>query len=61
MILTIGVDLVDQLVQDFLVERLPHQPKDIGHHVGGDATTLPTVEAIESFPQNCKRYQMFFA
>lgn len=48
MIFTIGVDFVDELVQDFLVERLPHQPKDVGHHVGGDAAGLPTVEAIES-------------
>jgi hypothetical protein len=51
-VLTVGVDLLDQLLQDFLVEGLPHEAEDVGDHVGGDAARLLVVEGFESLAQD---------
>lgn len=51
--LTVGIDFLDELVEDLLVEGLTHESEDVGDHVGGDATALLPVEAVESLAEHC--------
>lgn len=49
--LTVGVDFFDQLVEDFLVERLAHKTEDVGDHVRGYGSAMVPVERVERLPQ----------
>lgn len=50
--LTVGVDLLNKFLEDFLVEWLPHHSQDISHEVTGDTTRAVVVEAVEGFAED---------
>jgi hypothetical protein len=50
--LTVSINLVNQLVQSFLVEGLAHETQDFGNHVRGDTAILFSVKGVESITQN---------
>lgn len=52
-VLTVGVHLFDELLQDLLVEGLTHEPEDVGDHVAGDGAGVFPVEGIESLAEDC--------
>ena len=48
---TVLIDLSNKFIQSLFIERLPHDPQDIGHHVGSDVS-LPLGKAIKGLLQN---------
>lgn len=50
--LTIFINLIDKLFEDFLVEGLSHQSQNVGDHVARDAARLLAVEAVECLLQH---------
>lgn len=53
LLLTVLVNLLNHLLEDFAVEGLSHQSEDFADRFRRDAASLFAVEAVEGLLQDC--------